>query len=97
MTSDDKKNAKKCKYFSCSVCHFETSNKNNFNKHLLTAKHQRMTNDDKKDAKKCHSIFECSCGNIYKYRQGLFNHKKRCNFDLSVPENTVIDKKKMLE
>jgi len=93
MTSDDKKNAKKCKYFSCSVCHFETSNKNNFNKHLLTAKHQRMTNDDKKDAKKCHSIFECSCGNIYKYRQGLFNHKKRCNFDLSNSENTVVTPK----
>ena len=93
MTSDDKKMQKKCKYFSCSVCHFETSNKNNFNKHLLTAKHQRMTNDDKKDAKNCHIIFECSCGNIYKYRQGLFNHKKRCNFDLSNSENTVVNPK----
>jgi hypothetical protein len=93
MTSDDKKMQKKCKYFSCSACHFETGNKNNFNKHLLTAKHQRMTNDDRKTAKNCHSIFECSCGNIYKYRQGLFNHKKKCNFDLSNSENTVVNPK----
>jgi hypothetical protein len=75
------------------ICHFETGNKNNFNKHLLTAKHQRMTDDDKKVAKNGHGIFECSCGNMYKYRQGLFNHKKKCNFDLSVPENTVVNPK----
>jgi hypothetical protein len=49
-----------------------------------------MTKKMQKNAKSYSSV-------VVAYRQGLFNHKKRCNFDLSVPENTVIDKKKMLE
>ena len=80
MTTNDKINAKKCKNFSCESCSFITENKYNYNTHLLTAKHKMMTNDDNQNAKKCKTIFECNCGNIYKYRQGLFNHKIKCSF-----------------
>ena len=87
MTTNDKKNAKKCKKYSCEICSFITENKYNYNTHLLTAKHKMMTNDDNQNAKKCKTIFECNCGNIYKYRQGLFNHKLKCSFT----HNSVIN------
>jgi hypothetical protein len=41
-----------------------------------------MTKDDKIDVNdvKCQnaSQYECSCGKVYKFRQGLFVHKKNC-------------------
>lgn len=76
-------------YFSCIDCNYTTSKQTNYDKHLLTAKHQRMTNDDKKVAKSSHHTFDCICGNIYKYRQGLFNHKKKCLLQDTINDGTV--------
>jgi hypothetical protein len=28
-----------------------------------------------------HTMHSCGCGKIYRYRQGLFNHRKTCNFN----------------
>jgi len=43
-----------------------------------------MTNDDKNDDKKMPKNAEqnvCECGKSFKYRQGLYVHKKSCNLD----------------
>ena len=42
---DDKIFQKNSTKYNCNICTFITSNKNNFNTHLLTAKHLRMTNE----------------------------------------------------
>ena len=70
------------KEFSCEKCNYRCSNKKDFNKHLTTLKHiknyNEVTNIDKKSPKI--PKFECDdCGNTYKFRQGLYKHKKKCS------------------
>jgi len=65
--------------YSCEVCSFKTENKTNYNIHLLTVKHKNLTKTDKQNAEKC-NYHICLCGNKYKHRQSLFNHKLKCKF-----------------
>jgi len=77
-----KKNAENAKKFYCEVCDFATCKKSNFDTHLLTHKHKKavlFTNEDKKMPK--NAEFICECGKEYKTRQGLFQHKKKCNYE----------------
>jgi len=63
--------------FECNICDYNTSNKKDYAKHITTPKHIKMTtmvtNDDNKS-----QPMVCTCGNTYKYRQGLSRHKKTC-------------------
>jgi len=63
--------------FECTICDYNTSNKKDYVKHITTPKHIKMTtmvtNDDNKS-----QPMVCTCGNTYKYRQGLSRHKKTC-------------------
>ena len=87
MTEKMPKNAND---FYCEFCDFKCSKYSNFNNHLMTLKHKRMTNDDEKMPKNANAelVYVCECGKSYKYRQGLFAHKKKCMFDKS-PEKKV--------
>src|SRR6056300_1049418 len=87
MTEKMPKNAND---FYCEFCDFKCSKYSNFNNHLMTLKHKRMTNDDEKMPKNANAelVYVCECGISYKYRQGLFAHKKKCMFDKS-PEKKV--------
>jgi hypothetical protein len=78
------KNAEK---YICEKCDFKCSKKSNYNSHLMTAKHKMMTNDDNNDDKNAENAaaYMCVCGKSYKYRQGLYAHKKKC--DQKMPEN----------
>ena len=65
--------------FFCEKCDFKSNKKNDFNRHLLTAKHLKITMDnnfthftDKK--------FKCECSKEFKFNSGLSKHKKTCNF-----------------
>ena len=82
MTRIMPKNAKK---YTCDNCNFKCSKKSNYNKHILTAKHQMMTNDDINDDNKMPvnaKAFTCDCGIEYKYRQGLSVHKQKCTYKM---------------
>jgi hypothetical protein len=77
---DDKKAEKGGHIFCCKNCNYNTSEFSKFSRHNLTDKHKRMTNGlhlGEKKAEKAET-FECVCGSIYKYRQGLWKHKKSC-------------------
>ena len=60
--------------FCCDCCYYSTSNKGDYNKHMMTAKHKRVTQGDQ-ILMKSHV---CSCGKLFKHRQGLWKHKKTC-------------------
>ncbi len=68
---------KNAENFICEKCDFVCSKKSNFDKHLLTRKHK---NDDKKMPKNAEQNV-CECGKSFKYRQGLYVHKKTCKLD----------------
>lgn len=78
------------KLFSCELCLYSTSNKKDYNKHLTTRKHtindKMITNNDEKIPKS--PQYECSCGKIYKYRQGLHIHKKKCDYKEPTAQTT---------
>ena len=84
------KGAKNAEEFKCSLCDFICSKKSNYDKHLLTRKHK---NNDAEllldDAKKCLK-YKCDCGKEYTYRQGLYIHKKKCQY-LSSINNIIVE------
>jgi len=63
--------------FVCEKCDYVCSKKRDYERHLLTRKHK---NDDKK-APKSPQKYDCECGKSFKYRQGLYVHKKTCILD----------------
>jgi hypothetical protein len=96
---------KKSPKFSCCYCDYKCFKKSDFDKHNLTKKHQILTDTDKiltdcdflspnhKSENKniiLNKLYNCECGNLYKHRQSLFNHKKKCNISKSTPlENEI--------
>jgi hypothetical protein len=88
MTTE--KSPKSPKYYYCEKCEYGTSNKKDYNKHLMTLKHEKSQNYNKNNKKnnkspKLHedpekyNFFACECGKKYPYRASLFNHRKKCN------------------
>ena len=71
-----KKRKKTPKKFYCKKCDFSSNNKKDFNRHLSTTKHKMETDGNILETKK--TPFICLCGKTYKYRSGLFKHKKKC-------------------
>jgi hypothetical protein len=46
------------------------------------------TNADINTDKKTQKLFHCSCGKVYKHRQSLFIHKKKCDLNNNVNDET---------
>ena len=75
-----KKMPKNAENFLCKECNFKCSKQSNFYKHLLTAKHKNRTTLNKKMPKNAEMCFTCECGKVYKARNSLWYHKKKCDF-----------------
>ena len=78
MVTNKKTNIPK---YQCIDCDIKTNNKKDYEKHKLTAKHQKLTNANDlmpKNAEKC-QIYVCECGKEYKHMPSLCKHKKLCN------------------
>ena len=80
-----KKTQKNPKNFLCEICGFVSSNIKDYKRHISTRKHKMLTNVDNciiaKSKKPIQTeIFACECGKVYKHRQSLSVHKKKCNF-----------------
>jgi hypothetical protein len=79
--------------FYCEKCDYLTCSKKDYSKHVSTQKHKILTSDLQKIPKNPKPLGNpnnniCECGNIYKHRQSLFNHKKKCIFNKSNIINT---------
>ena len=81
MTSKKSPNHKD--FYVCDICQYETLSFRDYKKHLLTKKHEILTNTYKKGTN-VHSeileVNECGCGKVYKHRQSLYNHRKKCKY-----------------
>ena len=73
---------KNAKIFECKKCHFKCSKESNWKLHINTLKHKRsytrVTLNTNKMPKNATPEYVCECGKNYKYRQGLYKHKKKC-------------------
>jgi len=74
-----KKPLKNPKEFKCMKCAFICSNKKDYTRHLMTAKHKRLTNANQKTPKNP-LAYNCICGKKYKHLSSLSKHKKTCSF-----------------
>jgi hypothetical protein len=95
----NEKVAKNIDVFSCNICDYVTSKKSNYEKHVYTIKHLKLHLSTKvaKSSNFCETIektganIECTCGNKYKDRSGLWRHHKKCEpgkyFDSKCFEN----------
>lgn len=69
------------KYF-CETCKYITNNKKDYTKHLSTLKHSKLTEIQPfttEKSPKIPNLYKCDfCDKSYKYRDGLWRHKKTC-------------------
>ena len=74
----NKKFQKGSDLFCCESCDYSTSRRSQYNRHIITGKHQILTNPNVLYSKKCVN-YECICGKSYKHSSSLSAHKKTCN------------------
>ena len=97
----DIKTPKNAKKYICEACDFKCSKLSDYNRHVLTAKHEILTNTyintynyPQKNAK----AYSCECGKEYKHRQSLNNHKQICQKNSKkLQENTFVPEKEKEE
>jgi len=85
--------------FECISCDFICSKQSDFNRHILTSKHKKnvkeLQEDYNIDVEYAEYKSTCVCGKKYKYRQGLYKHKKFCkvtnNEQKETDSNIVIE------
>jgi hypothetical protein len=70
------KEQKSSNNFCCKNCNYFTSRKSQYERHISTDKHKRLQNNDAGTI--LNKKYICDCGREYKYRQGLYNHRKSC-------------------
>jgi len=96
------KKTQKNSFYFCENCQFKTNNKNDYSRHILTAKHTlRISGNDLVMKAFCCEV----CSKTYKSAHGLWYHKKKCektqktqnpeNGDLSL--ETLTDKQVIYE
>ena len=62
----------------CDICDYSTCSKKDYSKHLLTSKHKSRTSSINIIHKTM--SYSCECGKIYKARNSLWYHRKKCTF-----------------
>lgn len=75
--------------YTCETCDYNTNNKTNYTKHLLTSKHCSLTTSDKKATKNSDAYICAKCNKTYKSRVGLWGHNKKCDKGPERPDDHV--------
>ena len=67
---------KNSKFFTCEICDFKCSNKQDYTRHLSTRKHKCKSSGNKKTL----NTYNCiTCNKTFKSNSGLWKHKKKCD------------------
>lgn len=65
--------------YNCECCDYKCSKKSHWAQHVLTRKHKMIQNGIYNDTKNSPTgLFVCGCGRSYKFRSGLYRHRKKC-------------------
>jgi hypothetical protein len=84
------KSPKISRIFYCETCHYKCSKQSEFNKHILTKKHQNLQNPtfslQNPTLNTNIKTYNCICGKIYKHSSTLYNHKKNCKLKTLTPK-----------
>ncbi len=82
---------KKTQKFNCECCHYYTSNKKDYDKHLLTSKHQKTLNGSNMEVEEVNKIpmYMCECSKTFRTHGGLWKHKKKCDNNIINTESEV--------
>jgi hypothetical protein len=72
------KTSKNIKFFYCKNCDFKCCKKGDYNRHVLTRKHEIATNGNIYSIKKTSHVCDV-CNKEYQDRTGLWRHKKKCS------------------
>ena len=77
--------------FICEKCDYKCCNKFDFNKHLVTSKHQKgsILEETCDKLSQNSTAFICICGKTCKTHGGMWKHKKKC--DISQKEQYTAD------
>jgi hypothetical protein len=76
-----KKTQKNAIKYECLICHFNTSNKTDYSRHLDTEKHKnRVIISNNNNLTEKNVKFSCECGKMYKHKPNLYTHKKKCDY-----------------
>lgn len=85
--------------YICESCNYKTTKKYDYGKHVTTIKHN-MINQIGFDASSIsierYKKYSCECGKLYKHRQSLDTHKKKCLYvppesDCSDDSNAIVE------
>ena len=83
----DIKTSKNIKKFECVDCYFSCCKKGDWGRHILTSKHINLTKSNGLVTINTSYENKCNlCGKEYKSRNGLWNHKKKCNNENKILE-----------
>jgi hypothetical protein len=84
-----KKIPKNPTYYDCIKCHYITSSKKDYKKHLDTIKHYKLTNTYE-ISQKIPIKYKCDkCCKEYSHKQSLYTHKKTCKLEeIQIINNT---------
>jgi hypothetical protein len=86
--------------YVCNICNFNTCNKKDYNRHILTRKHKILTKPNDfltKISEKTPHDYSCICGKIYKHNSTLCAHKKKCKINCEKDEIQETDSKLIVE
>ena len=84
MKQNETKNPQKSPNFLCEKCKYKTSNKKDYEKHILTRKHIDETNLKQKVPN-----LACDCNKVFNSRTTLWRHKKKCLINIVNAENII--------
>ena len=94
---------KVARIYRCKECDYTCFKNSDYDKHILTAKHNKMTNRTILNAKVAKSrqsrqnpIYTCECGKEYKVRNSLWYHKKKCMIKQTIIKLESVEKPSIL-
>jgi len=85
-----KKSPKIPKKMGCEDCHYYTSNKKDYDKHLLTCKHKKNEEGSIQEDEKS-QLYNCLCGKLCKTHGGIWKHKQKCQMFIYESDKNNID------
>ena len=76
--------------YICVKCNYTSSNKKDYNRHLLTAKHKSLILLTQIPHKNPNAFMCCICEKQYKSRMGLWQHSQKCSMNSSNSNHNAV-------